>query len=143
MDAVAQCIGGLGCVVLLRGGDDEEIAAIDGGGRHHFVVTLDTGRASIAVAPAAYSADATRVPELWLIPPDGKPRTLGLLRADRAVIIAIPRELLALATTNAVLAVSLEPLLLRQLTYNLKQQPKYHAYHSSVWHLLKQPLSSD
>ena len=32
------------------------------------------------------------MPELWLIPADGKPRPLGLLRADRTVTIAIPPE---------------------------------------------------
>ena len=35
---------------------------------------------TIAVVPAAFTADATRVPELWLIPADGKPRPLGLLQ---------------------------------------------------------------
>ena len=85
------------------------VAAIDGGGHHHFVATIDAKRGTIAVVPAAFTADATRVPELWLIPADGKPRPLGLLRADRTVTIAIPADLAALAVTNAVLAVSLEP----------------------------------
>lgn len=84
-------------------------AGIDGGGHRHFVATVDTRAGSIAVVPAAFSADATREPELWLIPADGKPRALGMLRADRAVTIKIPTELAALAASNAVLAVSLEP----------------------------------
>jgi anti-sigma-K factor RskA len=82
-------------------------AGIDGGGHRHFVATVEGGR--IAVVPAAYNADATREPELWLIPADGKPRPLGMLRADRAVTIAIPADLKALTVGNAVLAVSLEP----------------------------------
>jgi anti-sigma-K factor RskA len=85
------------------------IATIDGGGHHHFVATIDTRSGSIAVQPVAYSADATREPELWLIPADGKPRPLGMLRADRAVTIAIPADLKTLTVGNAVLAVSLEP----------------------------------
>jgi len=85
------------------------VASIDGGGHRHFVATIDTGRGSIAVQPAAYSPDATREPELWLIPADGKPRPLGMLRADRAVTITIPAELRAQTIGNAVLAVSLEP----------------------------------
>jgi anti-sigma-K factor RskA len=40
------------------------IAAIDGGGHHHFVATVDAKRGTIAVVPAAFSADAGRVPEL-------------------------------------------------------------------------------
>ena len=85
------------------------VASIDGGGHRHFVATVNIKRGSIAVQPAAYSADATREPELWLIPADGKPRPLGMLRADRAVTITIPAGLTALTVSNAVLAVSLEP----------------------------------
>jgi anti-sigma-K factor RskA len=85
------------------------IAAIDGGGHHHFVATVDARRGTIAVVPAAYSADATRVPELWLIPADGKPRPLGILRADQTVTISVPSDLAPLTAQNAVLAVSLEP----------------------------------
>jgi anti-sigma-K factor RskA len=85
------------------------VAAIDGGGHHHFVATVDTRRGTIAVVPAAFAAVPAKVPELWLIPADGKPRPLGLLNADRTVTIVIPRNLRADATRNAVLAVSLEP----------------------------------
>src|SRR5262245_28291686 len=85
------------------------VATIEGDGHRHFVATIDTRRGTVAVVPAAFSADATRIPELWLIPPDGKPRAVGLLRADRTVTLALPAELAALAKDNAVLAVSLEP----------------------------------
>jgi anti-sigma-K factor RskA len=85
------------------------IATIEGGGQRHFVATIDSVRGTVAVVPAAFSADATRVPELWLIPPDGRPRALGLLRADQTVVLALPPELATLAKNNAVLAVSLEP----------------------------------
>jgi len=85
------------------------VASIDGGGHRHFVATLDPGRDTIAVMPAAFSADATRVPELWLIPPDGRPRPVGLLRADQTVTLTLPPALAALANSNATLAVSLEP----------------------------------
>jgi len=85
------------------------VAGLDGGGHRHFVATVDVARGSIAVVPAAFSADATRVPELWLIPADGKPRPLGLLRADSTVVITIPAALSGLTTGQATLAVSLEP----------------------------------
>ena len=84
-------------------------ASIDGEGRRHFVATVDMTTHNVAVMPASYSPDATREPELWLIPADGKPRPLGMLRADRAVIIKMPADLAALTVGNAVLAVSLEP----------------------------------
>ena len=104
----AACIGAL----IYLGNTPQQaplLAAIDGGGQHHFVATLDKNSGSIAVVPASYTADATRVPELWLIPADGKPRPLGLLRADGATTLTLSRDMLAKAVTNAVLAVSLEP----------------------------------
>lgn len=96
-------------LVLSRPEPAPLIAAIDGGGHHHFVVTLDPGRGNISVVPAAYAADAARVPELWIIPADGRPRSLGILSADRPVTLALPPNLAAFAKTQAVLAVSLEP----------------------------------
>src|SRR5215475_1145983 len=86
------------------------VAAIEGGGHRHFVATIDARRGTVAVVPAAFSSDATRVPELWLIPPDGRPRSVGLLRADQTVVLALPPALSALMKNDAVLAVSLEPL---------------------------------
>ena len=91
------------------GGSQPLVAAIEGGGKRTFVATVDTKRGTIAVLPATFTADATRVPELWLIPADGKPRPLGLLQADRAVTITIPPQFLGQTVSNAVLAVSLEP----------------------------------
>jgi anti-sigma-K factor RskA len=85
------------------------MAAIDGGGHHHFVATIDPRRDTIAVVPAAYAADPSRVPELWLIAPGDKPRSLGVVRADATTTIAIPAPLRALATGQATLAISLEP----------------------------------
>ncbi len=85
------------------------VAAIDGGGHHHFVATVDTRRGTMAVVPAAFAGVPAKVPELWLIPPGGKPYPLGLLQADRTVTITIPRNLIADTKRNAVLAVSLEP----------------------------------
>ena len=102
----------LRCVIFLGavGGSQPLVAAIDGGGKRTFVATVDAKRGTVAVVPAAFAADATRVPELWLIPADGKPRPLGLLqrrpRGDHYHPAAISP---ALTVSNAVLAVSLEP----------------------------------
>ncbi len=104
----AACLGGLLYFGTLTP-QQPLVAMIEGDGHRHFVATIDVKRGIVAVVPAAFSADATRVPELWLIPPDGKPRPVGLLRADAAVTITMPAELAALAKDNAVLAVSLEP----------------------------------
>jgi anti-sigma-K factor RskA len=85
------------------------VATIEGGGHRSFVATVDAKTATIAVVPAAFTADPARVPELWLIPPGGKPLSLGLLHADRAVVIKIPAGLVAQTASGATLAVSLEP----------------------------------
>jgi anti-sigma-K factor RskA len=85
------------------------VATIESGGQRHFVATIDVKRGTVAVIPAAFNADATRVPELWLIPPDGRPRAVGLLRADAPVTLPLSSELAGLAKSDAVLAVSLEP----------------------------------
>ena len=85
------------------------IATVESGGRPLFVATIDTKRHTIAVVPAAYIPDPTRIPELWLIGADGKPRAIGPLRADRTVVIALPPALSSEAKNNAALAVSLEP----------------------------------
>jgi anti-sigma-K factor RskA len=96
-------------VVVNQPAQQPLMASIDGGGHRHFVATIDSGRDTIAVMPAAYAADATRVPELWLIAPNDTPRSLGVVRADVATTITIPAALRSLATGQAVLAISLEP----------------------------------
>jgi anti-sigma-K factor RskA len=85
------------------------MAAIESGGRHSFVATVDIKRGTVAVVPAAFTGDSTRVPELWLIPAGGKPLPVGLLSADKPVTIAIPPALLPQTSSGATLAVSLEP----------------------------------
>jgi len=103
----AACLGAL--IYLGTLVQQPLVATIEGGGHRHFVATIDVGRGTVAVVPAAFSPDATRVPELWLIPPDGRPRAVGLLRGDQPVTLTLPADLAALAKKDAILAVSLEP----------------------------------
>ncbi|MBD8677227.1 anti-sigma factor [Sphingomonas sp. CFBP 13720] len=51
---------------------------------------------------------AARVPELWIIPSGGTPRSLGLIRADGTIDVAIPHDLRASLGKDATLAVSME-----------------------------------
>jgi anti-sigma-K factor RskA len=85
------------------------VASIEGDGQRIFVAVIDVRRAAIAVVPAAYRPDPTRVPELWLIPPGGKPLPLGVLPSDRPGQITIPATVADQARRDAGLAVSLEP----------------------------------
>lgn len=101
----------LAMVVYLGAAQRSEplVAAIEAGGQRSFIATVDQTRETVAVVPAAFTADRTRVPELWLIPSDGKPRPVGLLNAERPVVIALPKALAALTASGSTLAVSLEP----------------------------------
>ena len=87
----------------------ELVASIEGDGQRIFVAVIDVKRAVIAVVPAAYRSDPTRVPELWLIPSGGKPLPLGVLPADGLAQIAIPPAFADQTRRDAILAVSLEP----------------------------------
>ena len=85
------------------------VASIEGDGERIFVAVIDVKRAVIALVPAAYRPDPTRVPELWLIPSGGKPLPLGVLPADRPTQIDIPAAIADQVKRGAALAISLEP----------------------------------
>jgi anti-sigma-K factor RskA len=85
------------------------VASIEGDGQRIFVAVIDVKRAAITVVPAAYRPDPTRVPELWLVPPGGKPLPLGVLPSDRPTHIALSATFADQARRDANLAVSLEP----------------------------------
>ncbi len=85
------------------------VAELNGNGRHAMVATVDPRNATILAVPANLVVTGNRVPELWLIVPGKDPRSLGLLDAQKPVALAIPTRLLADATSEAALAISLEP----------------------------------
>jgi len=105
----AACLAVVIYLDAARLGGEPLVAAIEAGGQRSFVATVDVKRGTIAVLPAAFTGDATRVPELWLIPPGGKPLPVGLVSASKPIVIAIPPGLIAQTASGATLAVSLEP----------------------------------
>ena len=48
-------------------------------------------------------------PELWVIPADGKPRSLGLISADGMTQMAVPRELRLMLEDGVTMAITMEP----------------------------------
>ncbi|WAP67660.1 anti-sigma factor [Jiella pelagia] len=57
--------------------------------------------------PVSSSSDADRVPELWVVPSGGTPRSLGMLHNSQPVVLALAdRQAL---DPDAALAVSMEP----------------------------------
>jgi anti-sigma-K factor RskA len=74
-----------------------------------FVAAVDPQRRAVMVIPAALGGADARVPELWLIPADGVPRSLGVFDPDHPAAMPIPEALMPHMTRSAALAVTLEP----------------------------------
>ncbi len=74
-----------------------------------FLASLDPASGQLVIRAATAPADRERVRELWLIPGDGVPRSLGVMAARGATRIEIPASLLAIAAADTALAISLEP----------------------------------
>jgi anti-sigma-K factor RskA len=70
---------------------------------------LDTERREVILAPVTEASSGDRVPELWLIPADGRPRSLGVISLGGAQRVTVPETVLQLVAEGATLAVSLEP----------------------------------
>jgi anti-sigma-K factor RskA len=82
-------------------------------GQASFLAAVNPGGTSVTIVPAAAvsGADRQHSVELWLIPSgETTPHSLGLIEAARAVRVEVPRELAARLTSEAALAVSIEPL---------------------------------
>lgn len=72
--------------------------------------TLDLQHARMIVVPATPIAfEAGHEPELWLIPPGGKPILVGMIARDKPTTLPLAPALLAQLNTMATLAVSVEP----------------------------------
>lgn len=73
------------------------------------VVSWDPVGRSFLVTPAVLSSAAGHDHELWLIPPSGTPRSLGIVQTDASQRIVIPVELLRDLSDDASIALSVEP----------------------------------
>lgn len=61
------------------------------------------------MTPLQPAADDDLVPELWLIPTDGIARSLGVFDETASQSARIPEEYVELLSTDAILAMTLEP----------------------------------
>lgn len=74
------------------------------------VASFDPDRASLIVAPAAgVESVPGHAHELWLIPADGKPRSMGLVAPGAPRRMAVARPMLDALKADATLALSVEP----------------------------------
>lgn len=78
-------------------------------GKPGYVALMDADKKRITLTPLGGSGDAGRVPELWLIPADGKARSMGVFDDAQARAARIPDALMPLLSDGAVLAVTMEP----------------------------------
>jgi anti-sigma-K factor RskA len=71
-------------------------------------ITYDDREGRMTVTPVGMDAGA-RTPELWVIPADGKPRSLGVIADKAARTMIVPAARRGMLTGGVTLAVSLEP----------------------------------
>ena len=64
---------------------------------------------SLMVMPGSMPADPGHSHELWIIPADGKPRSLGLVSGDAPHKMAVPAAMATYFAEAATLAISVEP----------------------------------
>lgn len=79
-------------------------------GRPLFLAAYDPERKSVLVASLVPPGiDPNHSHELWLIPADGKPRSLGLVERGASKSMPISDKMAAMATEGASMAVTVEP----------------------------------
>jgi anti-sigma-K factor RskA len=71
--------------------------------------SYDPSTNSLVVAPAALNPVPGHDHELWIIPDDGKPRSLGLVAASQQRRMALPAGLAPRLVETATIALSAEP----------------------------------
>jgi anti-sigma-K factor RskA len=71
-------------------------------------VDMTTGR--LIIQPAGVQLPVNRVVELWVIPADGRPRSLGVIADTRASDMPMPGPAMPYLVADAMLAVSIEPM---------------------------------
>lgn len=75
-----------------------------------WLASVDRTKGTVLMVPVPAPADAKgRVPELWLIPPGGTAKSLGIVSIDRSHTVKVPDTLRDALEKGAVLAITLEP----------------------------------
>ena len=78
-------------------------------GQPNFVAAVTATGDNLVVVPATLLTNDPRAIELWLILPNQRPRSLGLIQPGQPIRLTIPPDLAGRLTADAALAVSLEP----------------------------------
>jgi anti-sigma-K factor RskA len=97
-------------VVTLPKGEPPLVAALQAAGAGPvFLAHVDPGTGRLLIHVLEPDRDTSHVPELWVIPGDGVPRSLGVINRGGETAITLPAALRTVTAAGATLAVSLEP----------------------------------
>ena len=107
----AASIAALAYLGLVPGPRAPLMATLGGAsGQPNFVAAVTASGNSLVVVPASLLTNDPRAIELWLIPAgESRPRSLGLIHPGEPIRLEIPPDLAGRLTSDATLAVSLEP----------------------------------
>jgi anti-sigma-K factor RskA len=80
-------------------------------GSSGFMATVDRMTGRVMLMPAADMPMPTeRTYQLWIVPADGKPVSLGTIKSAGAVTISMPTEVMTHAVPQSALVISIEPM---------------------------------
>ncbi|MCC6778324.1 MAG: anti-sigma factor [Hyphomicrobiales bacterium] len=107
----AASLAALAYIGLVPGARPQLMATLSGAaGQPNFVAAVTKSGNSIVVVPATLLTNDPRSIELWVIPAgETRPRSLGLIQPGQPIRLNIPPDLADRLTSDATLAVSLEP----------------------------------
>lgn len=95
--------------ILLAPAQPRLIAVLGAPGEPSWLLTASLDGAELSARPVGPVERGPSVHELWLLPADGAPLSLGVLNANGAVSRPVPEPTAALLRAGANVAVSLEP----------------------------------
>lgn len=95
-------------VTIVRAPDTVAMAQLGGEAGAALAANYDPGLGALRIRAIAMPASDLE-PELWVIPADGVPHSLGLVSASGTTHVAVPAELRALLVDGATLAITMEP----------------------------------
>jgi|APFEC2959095171_1045051.scaffolds.fasta_scaffold00052_67 anti-sigma-K factor RskA len=93
---------------VVRAPDTMAVAQLGGEAGASLAANYDPGQGALRIRAIAMP-QSELAPELWVIPADGVPRSLGLVSASGTTNVAVPARLRALIVDGATLAITMEP----------------------------------
>jgi len=93
---------------VVRAPDTMAMAQLGGEAGASLAANYDPGQGALRIRAIAMP-QSDLAPELWVIPADGVPRSLGLVSASGTTNVAVPARLRALIVDGATLAITMEP----------------------------------